>query len=496
MRRLLDLPRAIRFALVGLAGGAVALGAYRYWSRRSRWEQRAFVMEYQAVLQGLISLDRVRPAWQRRLDAVQSRHGDEHQHTLILRCRVMAFDELAGDVDAAAEQIDAISPHLAKLAEEDRWLFVAGLQWLAWRLRRQPSQDRCRSAFEAIVDVDRMSLAERVSLGFRLAQAAAQAGHLLEARWILDRADKMVSSKTETPSDSPYRGGLSTGTAAWSDAELGFEVRCERIRVEANACDLTAARAALTELDAWVDARPHAPKIVHARRDYWHGLVRHVSGDYGLAAELFADADKQLAALDDEVPDIAVHRELNLLAWVDTLLDLQRPDEAATIGRRAVDAAVRPAERAQASAVLAMALVQLGQDEEAAALLAEPASRAEPPALVAPTLALLAMRRGALDEAVRYARRSLAQVDRSSPFAAETLLTVARVLAACRRPSLGQRVARFAAAQVIGRLGPQHPQLAKLYRFLAERARADGHGKAAASLDEAADRLHHAAARA
>ncbi|MEM6991875.1 MAG: hypothetical protein AAF721_15310 [Myxococcota bacterium] len=487
-----NLSRPLRIAALAIAGSIVAVGAVTWRARRRRWQRRAFFIEYEAAAQGLLPLDGVRPAWRKRLATAQSRYGETDLRTLVLRCRVMAFDELAGDIDGAAEQIDAVLPHVAGLEEESRWLFVVGLHWLAWRRRKRPGAQRCRAAFEALAGAESVPLVERISLGLRLAQAAAQAGRLSEARWILERARKVVSKDEPAVSASPYRSTPRGADEPWSDSELAMEVRCERVRIEVNACDLAGARAALADLDRFIDSLSHAPKIVRARATYWHAMVRHVVGDYGVAERLFAEAALAFEALDDD--GAAAHQMLNALAWVDTLLDLQRPEEAANAGRRACEQARTAAHRAQATAVLAAALVQLGQDEEAAALLADGSAAAQASGVVVPTQALLALRRGALDQAQRLAREAMMLCDRDSPLCCDTLLTLGRILTATGRPRLGERTVRAAAAVVLSRLGAEHPQLAKPYRFLAERSRARGQPAAAQSLDDAADRLVQRAA--
>lgn len=483
-------------AALALAGVTVAWGAWTWRGRRRRWERRAFFVEYEAAAQGLLSLEGVRPAWHKRLETARSRYGDTDLRTLVLRCRVMAFEELAGDIDGAAEQVDAVLPHVTLLEEETRWLFVVGLHWLAWRCRRRPGRERCRAAFSAFADAEDLPPVERVSLGLRLAQAAGQAGRLVEARWILERASKVVSVDAPGTSASPYRSSPKHSDNAWSDSELAMEVRCERIRIETNACDVSAARTALVELDRWVEGLTHAPKIVRARCSYWHGMVRHVAGEHAVAERLFSESAALFSGVDGDEAESVAHRMVNELSWCDTLLDLHRPEEAATIGRRAQQRAATTSQYAQATAVLAAALVQLGQDEEAESLLADGRAARAASGIVIPTQALLALRRGALLEAQRYAYRALRESDRDSPMATDILLTLGRALAASGRPHLAERTVRAAAAVVLRTLGPDHPQLAKPYRFLAERCRARGRPRAASSLDAAADRLVQRAAQA
>lgn len=438
-------------------------------------------------MQGLVSLERVRPGWAQRLSAAQSRWGDTDARTLQLRCRVMAFDELAGDIDAASTQIDAVLPHVSSLGEEERWLFVLGLHWLAWQCRRRPPANRCRLAFEGLVASEPLPLSERISLGLRLARAASAAGRVTESRWILERASQAIGDQAPAVGASPYRGAPTEQAASANDAELAFEVRCERVRLETNACDIAGATAAMAELDRWVDTVPHVAPVVVARQHYWHGLVNHVAGHYAAATTEFAAAAEAFEGIDAADESAAAHRTMNLLAWVDALLDQQLPEQAVALGRRAAEQATSAAQRGHVAAVLAAALVQLGQDAEAEAMLDGLPAETELGSITLLTRALLALRGGQLGRASDLARLAVTDTDRNSPLASDALLTLGRVLTAAGRPRLGERVVRRAAALVLLGLGPRHPQLGRLYRFMAERRRAAGALASARSLDAAAD---------
>jgi len=472
----------------------VATGGLALWrvstqtGRNERSQQRAFLVDYEATVRGLRPLSQVRQGWRARLAKARTRYGENDVRTLVVRCRLMTFDELADDVSAAAEQIDAVIEHVAALDEQTRWLFVAGLHWLTWRTRRRSEPDRCRPAFERLV-VAELPVAERVAVGVRLAHAAAQGGRLEEARWILERASQAIAKAATTTEASPYRSSPAGDNGSNPNAALGFEVMCERVRIETNAGELAGARTALAELDQWVLGLPNAEALLDARARHWQAMVARGAGALAAAERGFAQSADAFSALTDD-EDAATHTQSNLVAWVDTLLDLHRPGEAATVARRAQQGAQTPANHAEATGRLAAALVQLGQDEEAQLQLATlPVVGEDGSAAVMPVRALLALRSGDTARALRLTRRALAALDRSSPLATTGWLTLGRVLAASGRPRLAERVVAGAAMAVIASVGPAHPRLAPLYRFLSERQRADGRDRAAATLDEAADHL-------
>lgn len=478
--------------------GGLVLGVGAWWAatwprRRERWERRSFLAQYRAATHGLLPVGELRTQWEANLERAQSRYGAADTRTVVARCRVLALAALAGDIGAGIRHIDAIleghdepggAGGLASLGEEERWIALAGLAWVE---RHKPSArrpGRCLRAYEAVASAS-LATPALVEVALHLARTAADCRAVEDARSILDRAAALTGDRVaeDGSAASPYRRpDVAEGPAR----DEAFEVRCERVRVEIIALQLTEARAAQAELERWIAARPDASSYERGRAAQQRGLVFALEGDYVTALPVLAEAAARLS----DGNRGAGHRVSALLARADLLLELQRLEDASEVARTAETEARRLGHgSAEARARLANALVRLGEDAEAESLL-EGLGEGTPGGVVAgQTRALLDLRRGAPRAARRHALAALARVDARGPAATDAWLTLARVLVASGMPRRAERLARVIAGRVIATLGPTHPKLVAPYRFLAERCRGRGAAAAACSLDEAADRL-------